>query len=122
MRSDNDANARAFREKADEDWESMELYRMNGYAPFGPMCFHSQQCVEKHLKAKLLDIGTEPPKTHTLLALSKLLPSSDIREKIINKVIILEPYSVDVRYPGILVNVTRQKKKQLKHMKLRSTS
>jgi len=92
--------------KAADDWESMELYRMNGYAPYGPMCFHSQQYVEKSIKAKLLDLGIIPPKIHSLLALSKLLPSSDIRERILDKVIVLEPYAVDVRYPDMLVNAT----------------
>ena len=104
MRSDAEADAVAFRKKAADDWESMELYRANDYAPYGPMCFHSQQYVEKHIKAKLLDLGIVPPKIHALLALSKLLPPSGAREKIIDKVIALEPYAVDVRYPGMLVN------------------
>jgi HEPN domain-containing protein len=54
------------------------------------MCFHSQQYVEKHIKAKLLELGITPPKIHMLLALSKLLPPSDDSERILNKVISLE--------------------------------
>lgn len=106
MRSDVAAYAEAFRKKADEDLESMELYRMNEYAPYGPMCFHSHQYVEKCLKAKLLEMEILPPKTHTLLTLSRLLPPSDICEIILNKVTVLEPYAVDVRYPDMLLNIT----------------
>ena len=113
MRPKAEVDARAFREKAAEDWESMELYRTNEYAPYGPMCFHSQQYVEKYIKAKLLDFGITPPKIHTLLALSKLLPLSEVYEKIINKVITLESYAVDVRYPGILVSTNPTKEEAI---------
>jgi HEPN domain-containing protein len=106
MQINPEVDAEAFRKKAEEDWESMELYRTNEYAPYGPMCFHSQQYVEKNIKAKLLDLGIVPPKIHSLLALSKLFPTSDVCESILRKVIMLEPYAVDVRYPDMLVNVT----------------
>jgi len=71
---------------------------MNEYAPYGPMCFHSQQYAEKSIKAKLPDMGTVPPKTHDLLMLSKMFPPSDIREKILENAAILTPYAVDIRY------------------------
>lgn len=37
------------------------------------VCFHSQQCVEKYLKARLVEAGVAPPRTHDLLELLKLL-------------------------------------------------
>jgi len=42
-------------EKAQTDWNVIELIRSNGYRPYGGMCFHCQQYLEKLLKAKLLD-------------------------------------------------------------------
>src|SRR3954469_11516753 len=34
------------------------------------VCFHAQQCIEKLMKAVLLDHGVLPPRTHDLLALA----------------------------------------------------
>lgn len=39
------------------------------------VCFHAQQCVEKLMKAVLIDRGTAPPRTHDLLALAALVTS-----------------------------------------------
>jgi len=62
------------------------------------MCFHAQQYAEKSRKAKLLDIGTQPPKVHDLLMLSKMLPPSDASERILANAALLTPYAVDIRY------------------------
>jgi HEPN domain-containing protein len=98
MRPDAKVDANTLRKRAAEDREIMEMCRMNEYAPYGPMCFHSQQYAEKWVKAKLLDLGMVPPKIHDILALSKLLPHSDAREKILKNAALLAPYAVDVRY------------------------
>ena len=37
------------------------------------VCFHAQQCVEKLMKAVLIDRGISPPRTHDLLALATML-------------------------------------------------
>jgi len=84
----------------------MEMCRMNGYAPHGPMCFHSQQYAEKSIKAKLLESGTVPPKVHDLLMLSKLLPPSDLREKILRNAAILAPYAVEIRYSTAVSDIS----------------
>jgi len=98
MQSDARVDAETFRKRAAEDLEIMDMCRMNEYAPYGPMCFHSQQYAEKCIKAKLLDSGMVPPKIHDLLALSKMLPPCDVREKILKNAAILAPYAVDIRY------------------------
>ena len=40
---------------------------------FDAVCFHSQQCAEKLIKALLIREGVVPPKTHDLSLLSNLL-------------------------------------------------
>jgi HEPN domain-containing protein len=64
-------------------------------------CFHSQQCLEKLMKALLIDLGTVPPKTHDLVHLNELLgplcigwswPVEDLR--------LVSRGAVAFRYPG----------------------
>lgn len=45
--------------------------------PFDTVCFHAQQCAEKYLKALLLARGVRFPRTHDLLELRSLLPTTD---------------------------------------------
>ncbi|MFB3921178.1 MAG: HEPN domain-containing protein [Terriglobia bacterium] len=40
---------------------------------FDAVCFHSQPCVEKLMKAALIHLGVLPPKTHDLVTLDRLL-------------------------------------------------
>lgn len=65
------------------------------------VCFHAQQCVEKLMKAVLIDRGVSPPRTHDLLALASLLataiptwtwPSLELST--------LSAAAVGFRYPG----------------------
>lgn len=68
---------------------------------FDAVCFHSQQCIEKTLKAVLVLRGVMPPKTHDLAVLNRLFseavpgwswPVEDLR--------FLTRAAVDFRYPG----------------------
>jgi HEPN domain-containing protein len=68
---------------------------------YDAVCFHAQQCAEKYLKALLINRGVTPPKTHDLVALSRLLepvcfewrwPVADLR--------LLTQAAVVFRYPG----------------------
>jgi len=76
--------------------------RTNNYRPYGGMCFHCQQYIEKLLKAKLLDLGIVPPWTHDLVKLAEMLPQSKISEKIAKKVTLFQSYGVDIRYPPLI--------------------
>jgi uncharacterized protein len=58
---------RAWIEDAREHLESAELLFENG--KYRPACYHSQQCVEKTLKAALLEKGRKPARTHDILQL-----------------------------------------------------
>jgi HEPN domain-containing protein len=89
-------------EKASIDWEIIVLMRSNNYRPYGGMCFHCQQYLEKLLKAKLLDCGIVPPWTHDLVKLAEMLPHSENSVKIAKKAALFQTYGVDIRYPPIV--------------------
>jgi len=40
---------------------------------FDAACFHAQQCVEKLMKALVIQLGALPPKTHDLVSLDRSL-------------------------------------------------
>jgi len=65
-------------------------------------CFHSQQCVEKYLKAALVKYNVEPSRTHNLIVLGDMVSEHDERFTAFgNDLSTLNPYSVLPRYPGI---------------------
>ena len=68
---------------------------------FDAVCFRSQQCIEKLMKALLIHLGALPPKTHDLATLDRLLeplckswswPVAELR--------LLSRAAVAFRYPG----------------------
>ena len=40
---------------------------------YDAVCFHAQQCIEKLMKALLIERGTPPPRIHDLVHLDRLL-------------------------------------------------
>ena len=40
------------------------------------VCFHAQQCIEKLMKAVLVDRGVVPPRTHDLLAVAGMVSTA----------------------------------------------
>ena len=89
-------------EKAEADLLSaLREYRARKNPNYDAACFFSQQCVEKYLKAALIEVSLMPPRTHDLgLLLTQLLPHhplwSDYREVLEQ----LTSYAVEYRYPG----------------------
>jgi HEPN domain-containing protein len=64
-------------------------------------CFHSQQAVEKYLKALLCERGQTVPHTHDLVRLINLLLPSDPSLRPLRKPAgRLTSYAVRFRYPG----------------------
>jgi HEPN domain-containing protein len=65
------------------------------------VCFHSQQAVEKLLKAKLVVLGREVPRSHDLAHLLGLVtdrePLWEAWRTAMNE---LASYAVEFRYPG----------------------
>ncbi len=68
--------------------------------PTDTVCFHVQQCVEKHIKALLVLRATPFSKTHNIRVLRALLPPK-LRPKLDRKVQDrLTRYATVLRYPG----------------------
>lgn len=64
--------------KADGDWEVLEiLLTRNSPGLRDAVVFHAQQCVEKLLKARLIQLGQPVDKIHDLAALSRQLEAVD---------------------------------------------
>lgn len=78
---------------------------------FEAACFHAQQCIEKYLKALLVENDIPFPKAHQLGFLADRFPraSGDL-EAIRSELARLSPYAIDVRYPrgGVDDNEARQ--------------
>lgn len=89
--------------KAEEDWQVLDRLAAGDSAGIaGPLAFHAQQCIEKYLKALLLQVGVEPPRTHSLEVLTDLLSGPGIAgaETWRDRCGRLSPYAVAFRYPG----------------------
>jgi len=67
------ANIRLWIEKAEQDFVSAGILSKRRAKLNDVVCFHSQQCVEKYLKALLIHHRVRFPKTHDLTELLNLL-------------------------------------------------
>ena len=68
---------------------------------YDAVCFHTQQCAEKYLKAMLVSQNVEFPKTHDLLILHTLCASAGIFTGFTKEALgRLSGYAVRARYPG----------------------
>jgi HEPN domain-containing protein len=88
--------------KADEDFIAAErLLRVRKTPVYSVVCFHSQQCAEKLLKALLQEQQQHIPKTHHLADLLTLIVQVDASCQFLRSDLkVLEDYAVDFRYPG----------------------
>ena len=69
--------------------------------PYDTVCFHCQQAAEKLLKGLLVAQGCEYPITHNLfVVLEKILEFDPSAESLRERLALLNPYSVEVCYPG----------------------
>lgn len=88
--------------KAEADYATAqrELTVIEGFNA-DAVCFHSQQCVEKLLKAILIDRGVVPSRTHDLERLCATLASVDPRcSWSVEDLRFLTRAAVAFRYPG----------------------
>lgn len=86
--------------KASEDEQTAKLLLKEGGLP-NPICFLSQQAVEKYLKAFLVTKQRKFPKIHTLDKLLKLCIAQDSSfNELEDDVIFLSDFYVATRYPG----------------------
>jgi HEPN domain-containing protein len=68
--------------------------------PTDTVSFHAQQCVEKYLKALLVDAGIDFPKTHDIEALVALVPRGRRPKLSAEEQAGLTEYATVARYPG----------------------
>ncbi|MEW6103321.1 MAG: HEPN domain-containing protein [bacterium] len=85
-------------EFASEDLKMAELALEEGI--YNQTCFHSEQCVEKTIKALIIHRDFIYPKSHKLADLLSLLPETfkDLKEKIL----LLDRFYIPTRYPDAL--------------------
>ena len=87
-------------QKADEDFRAAEA--LDPHSTPGVICFHCQQCIEKHLKAAAAQHGLTVPRTHNLVTLSAHLGEVDDRyAALADGLEPLNAYAVLLRYPGL---------------------
>ena len=107
---------REWLKKAENDFKvaSQILGRRKDIVP-DAACFHCQQCVEKYLKARLLEAGIAFPRTHDLLQLLNLCLQAEPLWSAYAKVVDgMTDYAVDFRYPGQSARLS-EAKAVLKH-------
>lgn len=90
-----------------------DLAMNGGYIFFEELCFDLQQCVEKSLKAILINRNIEFPKTHSISKLIELLQKNniDFPDKLL-PAIDLTLYAVETRYPSSQDIITEQEYKE----------
>jgi HEPN domain-containing protein len=88
--------------KAEQDYQTAETMARKRKNPVPDIVgFHSQQCIEKYLKAYLVSSKTDFPKTHDLVELLELAVVKDpLMETYRTDLRMLNPFSVQFRYPG----------------------
>ena len=94
-------HAKSWIEKAKNDLLNADNNLAAEQIPYDTVCFHCQQAAEKLLKGYLVSQGREYPITHNLFVILEDIlefdPSADSLREILA---VLNPYSVEVRYPG----------------------
>jgi len=89
-------------EKAEGDFRTASReWRVRQAPTYDSVCFHSQQCVEKYLKARLQEADIPVEGTHNLITLLDLvLPVEPLWEAGRNELVVLSASAVAFRYPG----------------------
>ncbi len=100
---------RAWLVKADEDWLCVHNELKAVQKPWGVICFHCQQAAEKYLKSFLVWRGVKPERTHDLAQLVDACTQLDVSLVVLRSACVkLSDFAVDVRYPGVPVEVEEQ--------------
>ena len=103
--------AKEWVDKAESDFDAAELTLRGGETPIvDAVCFHSQQCAEKYLKAFLQEHRIRFERRHELIPLLELCLTVDKEFEILRDSLqSLEQYGVLIRYPGLIVSVKMAK-------------
>ena len=96
-------------EKAEEDFRNAEYtLTLQEGCPLSTVCFHSQQCVEKYLKALLIYCALPVPRSHDLLVLYHQIPAGHRPDLSKQWLAVLNRYAVEARYPGDWDDISRR--------------
>ena len=94
-------HAKLWIEKAKNDLLNTDNNLASDRIPFDTVCFHCQQAAEKLLKAFLVARNVEYPITHNLFVILECILQFDPSAEVLRESLaILNPYSVEIRYPG----------------------
>ena len=87
--------------KAEGDYRAAtHLFAVEDATTYDAVCFHAQQCVEKYLKAILVDHSLPVPKTHDIGKLFGLLPAPLTIRLTPEQMRWLTAFATEFRYPG----------------------
>lgn len=97
--------AKEWVDKAESDFDTADLTLRGREVPIiDAVCFHSQQCAEKYLKAFLQEYRVRFERRHELISLLELCLTRDKEFEILRESLqSLEQYAVLIRYPGLTV-------------------
>jgi HEPN domain-containing protein len=84
---------------AQEDIRMADMAMAEGL--YNQVCFHSQPCAEKTLKAWLALMGEGTPRTHRMADLVNLLPK-DFLGEIAERLLLLDQFYIPTRYPDAI--------------------
>lgn len=98
--------------KGEEDWSSAQILLRDESPLVTPALFHLQQCAEKLLKALLIKKNIRFERRHDLSYLLRLADESKLtcHTGILNR---LNPFAVEIRYPGDLPQFSVNEAKKL---------
>jgi HEPN domain-containing protein len=114
--------AREWMAKADNDLKTAaHTLKLKDKCPTDTVCFHAQQCVEKYLKAFLVMLEIEFPRTHDVEILVSLIPKGVRLPLTVEEQRRLTEYATVMRYPGpyepILLSEAKQAVKLARQIK-----
>ena len=105
----NEKRIKEWIEKADHDLGSEKLIYLHIPDYFDTIAFHCQQAVEKYLKAILDFYGIEFQRSHNLVYLLEMVSEKmEILEKRYDNAILLNGFSVQIRYPDSTIYLTKE--------------
>ena len=110
-------------DKAEGDFTTAQMiYRARKHPNYDAVCFHSQQCAEKYLKARFEEAGLTSPRTHNLYALLALiLPLEPTWNTLVSDLNVLSVFAVAYRYPGVTATKIDAKDSVKRCRKIRKT-
>ena len=100
--------------KAEKDLKWAE--RMLEEGDYDYSSFHSQQAAEKALKAVLVALGRQPPRTHSIEHLLYLIEKMGINVEDVWEAAELTDYAVEARYPDFEETVTEDEAERALHL------